>query len=239
MEACKMERPFVVCHMLASLDGKIDGEFLPETGPSLAAYNRLRSFYRCQATLYGTTTMAGGYSAGLAPDLPAASGRYAWEDYIAPHTEESYIVSIDAKGELGLTGSTITRPGRPASHVIEVLTNQVHPAYLDYLHQFGISYLFAGEENINCALLLKKLKERFGIARLMLAGGGTVNWSFLEAGLIDELSLVVAPVADGNPQAVSIFHQAPFLPAGAPAAFHLKAAEPIDCDGLWLRYVPR
>ena len=56
-----MERPFVVCHMLTSLDGKIDGTFfgVPETVPAIKAYGELRSFYGCQATLYGTTTMLG------------------------------------------------------------------------------------------------------------------------------------------------------------------------------------
>ena len=61
-----MERPFVVCHMLASLDGKIDGAFFgaPQTAPALQVYGELRGFYSCQATLYGTTTMLGGYADG-------------------------------------------------------------------------------------------------------------------------------------------------------------------------------
>lgn len=64
-----MDRPFVVCHMLTSLDGKIDGAFFgaPQAAPALKAYNWLRGFYGCPATLYGTTTMLGGYAAGMAP----------------------------------------------------------------------------------------------------------------------------------------------------------------------------
>ena len=57
-----MSGMFVVCHMLASLDGKIDGAFsglqrrlLPPGLWGAAKY------YGCQATLYGTTTMLGGY----------------------------------------------------------------------------------------------------------------------------------------------------------------------------------
>lgn len=66
-----MERPFVVCHMLTSLDGKIDGTFfgVPETVPAIKAYGELRSFYGCQATLYGTTTMLGGYAEGKVGQL--------------------------------------------------------------------------------------------------------------------------------------------------------------------------
>ena len=52
--------------MLTSLDGKIDGAFFgaAETAPALHAYGELRGYYNCPATLYGTTTMLGGYADG-------------------------------------------------------------------------------------------------------------------------------------------------------------------------------
>ena len=71
---------------------------------------------------------------------------------------------------------------------------------------------------------------------LMIAGGGTVNWSFLQEGLIDELSLVIAPVADGSTTAVSIFEQGDFLSPHGPVAFGLKEARPLKDNVLWLRY---
>lgn len=79
-----MERPFAVCHMLASLDGKIDGAFfgVPETAPALKVYGELRGFYGCQATVYGTTTMLGGYADGAAPELDPAEPAPAGEDWI-------------------------------------------------------------------------------------------------------------------------------------------------------------
>ena len=70
-----MGRPYVVCHMLTSLDGKIDGDFfsLPDCLPALRAYGRLRDTFQCQATLYGTTTMLGGYAKGRVGPLPEAA----------------------------------------------------------------------------------------------------------------------------------------------------------------------
>ena len=67
---------FVVCHMLSSLDGRIDGAFFsaPETAPAVAAYGNLRGYYHCQATLYGTTTMLGGLCRRPSP-RPARDGR--------------------------------------------------------------------------------------------------------------------------------------------------------------------
>lgn len=234
-----MERPFVVCHMLTSLDGKIDGPFFdaPETVPAVKAYGELRSFYGCQATLYGTTTMLCGYAEGKTGQIPTATAAPPQVDWVNPvgRAMGNFIVAVDPQGQLAYSGLSIEKKGRPAAHVIEALTEQASPEYLSYLQKQGISYLFAGREQLNCSLLLEKLRRLFGIDKLMLAGGGIVNGSFLAEGLVDELSLVIAPVADGS-NSVSSFAQADFLPPLTPAAFHLKKAETVAPDVLWLRY---
>lgn len=88
------------------------------------------------------------------------------------------------------------------------------------------------------SLAMEKLWEKFGIERLMLAGGGRINQSLLEEGLIDELSLVIAPVSENSSHAVSLFE--PFDSDGAayPVSYRLIEAKPTDGDGLWLRYTP-
>ena len=235
-----MERPFVVCHMLVSLDGKIDGDFfgMPETVPALKTYGELRSFYRCQATLYGTTTMLGGYADGIRPIVSSEKTPLPKEDWINEEGRAlgNFIVSMDPKGELAFSSHRLEKKGRSVSHIIEALTQQASPEYLDDLRRRGVSYLFAGKERLDCALLLEKLRVLFGIDRLMVAGGGITNWSFLQENLLDELSLVIAPVADGGTESVSIFERADFLPSRPPAAFSLKGAEILDGDTLWLRY---
>lgn len=234
-----MERPFVVCHMLTSLDGKIDGAFfgVPETVPAIKAYGELRSFYGCQATLYGTTTMLGGYAEGKVGQLPTVMPALPQADWVNPAGKAmgNFIVAVDPKGELAYSLPTIEKKGRPAAYVIEALTEQVAPEYLSYLQNQGVSYLFAGKKRLNCTLLLEKLRRLFGIDKLMLAGGGIVNGSFLAENLVDELSLVIAPVADGG-NGVSSFAQADFLPSWPPAVFQLKKAETVAPDVLWLRY---
>ena len=240
MEKNNMERPFVVCHMLASLDGKIDGAFFgaPEAAPALKAYGELRNFYGCQATLYGTTTMLGGYADGRVGALSAGNVLPPKKDWVNPTVKAlgNFIVSVDPVGELAFSFSAIGKKGRPAAHVIEALTEQASPAYLAYLQKQGVSYVFAGKDRLDCPLLLQKLRNLFDIEKLMVAGGGTVNWSFLAAGLIDELSLVIAPVADGGTESVSIFEQSEFLPHSGPVAFHLTEAKAMNEDVLWLRY---
>ena len=234
-----MERPFVVCHMLTSLDGKIDGTFfgVPETIPAIKAYGELRSFYRCQATLYGTTTMLGGYAEGKVGQLPTVMSTPPRADWVNPTGKAmgNFIVAVDPQGQLAYSGLSIEKKGRPAAHVIEALTEQVAPEDLSYLQNQGVSYLFAGEERLNCTLLLEKLHRLFGINKLMLAGGGIVNGSFLAENLVDELSIVIAPVADGG-NGVSSFTQVDFLPSWPPTAFHLKEVQTVVPNVLWVRY---
>lgn len=236
-----MKKPFVVCHMFTSMDGKIDGAFM--TDPAAVAarteYGNLRGFYQCQATVYGTVTMAGGFADGWAGQIPSSGASYPREDWVAPSDVQNYIVSVDPLGKLGWSSAYIEKKGRLRAHVIEVLTEQVSEDYIAYLRGFGISYLFVGEKQLDCALLLHKLQSLFGIEKVMLAGGGYMNGSFLQEDLIDEVSLVIAPVVDGNTTSVTSFERSDFLPDRKPAAFRLLEAKPLEDGGLWLRYAQK
>ncbi len=55
------------------------------------------------------------------------------------------------------------------------------------LRKLEISYIIAGEDELDKELALIKLKEKFGIDTLMLGGGGVINWAFIKDGLCDEL----------------------------------------------------
>lgn len=62
----------------------------------------------------------------------------------------------------------------------------------------------AGVEKVNLAELMSILKKK-GVERLMVEGGATLNWSLIEAGLVDEISVYVGPMiigGDGAPTLV-------------------------------------
>ena len=126
----------------------------------------------------------------------------------------NYIVAVDPEGVLGFSDHLLAKKGRPAAHVIKVLTEKAFCEYRAYLKDRGISYLSGGREQVDFSRLLEKLAAQFGIERLMVAGGGILNWSLLQEGFVDELSLVIAPVADGNTDSVSIFEQSEFMSSG-------------------------
>ena len=90
--------------------------------------------------------------------------------------------------------------------IVAVLTEQVSDAHLAGLRQDGVSYIFAGERELDLGLALEILNRELGIERLLLEGGGGSNGSFLRAGLIDEISLAICPAVDGAKGAPSIFN---------------------------------
>ncbi|WP_222850486.1 dihydrofolate reductase family protein [Paenibacillus tengchongensis] len=129
------------------------------------------------------------------------------------------------------------RTDRLGHHIIEVLSEQVSDAYLAYLRKLGISYIFGGKEQLNFTVVVEKLKALFFIDELLLEGGGVINGSFLNEGLIDELSLLVVPLADGSPNPLTLFEPVAGLQQARPVHFRLKSVEQLDDGGLWIRYL--
>jgi 2,5-diamino-6-(ribosylamino)-4(3H)-pyrimidinone 5'-phosphate reductase len=60
-----------------------------------------------------------------------------------------------------------------------------------------------GKKRVDLACLLDYLGE-IGVRSLLLEGGGTLNWSMLEAGFVDEVRVAVAPWIVGGKDAVSL-----------------------------------
>ena len=83
-------RPYIICHMLSSIDGRIKGEFfsLPETGIAAQVTSRIRETYHCDGALNGTVTAAEIYARGYVKDLPDTAEEWPREDWIAPHDEK-------------------------------------------------------------------------------------------------------------------------------------------------------
>ena len=151
------------------------------------------------------------------------------EDYIAPGDHESFAVAIDPSGRLAWDKNDID-----GDHVVAVLSERVSDEYLAFLRDRGVSYVIAGERDIDLAVALEKIGARFGIRTLMLEGGGRINGGMLAAGLIDELSLLVSPVADGRIGIPALFDVE--ADQVMPRRLILEAVERRADNFLWLRY---
>lgn len=197
-------KPYVICHMLMSIDGKVTGKFLSEESiaTSIERYYEINRKLTKDALALGRVTMEESFTKGLKPDLSKYSNEVIIkEDYIYDPNYNYYVVAFDRKGKLGYTSNIILDEdeGYNKMMVIEVLTENVSSSYLRYLRELNISYIFAGKEDLNMSLALEKLNRYFNINNLLLEGGSIINGAFLKEELIDELSLVIVPlIASSN-----------------------------------------
>lgn len=193
-----MNRPYIICHMVTSLDGKVTGKFLysHECHDATETYYQLNRDFKADAYACGRVTMEGSFTGGWYPDLSAYAPLYDISDHLVEELSGFYAVAFDPHGRLGWRGTLIIDedPGYDKAQIVEVLTRQVDPRYLRYLQVAGIPYIFAGEDEIDIEEALQKLKKYFGINKLLLEGGSILDGAFQRAGVIDELSLVVAPI---------------------------------------------
>lgn len=233
-----MNRPYIICHILSALDGKITGKFMTTEGVRAVSeeYARIRAAFHAEAWLYGTVTTKE-FTGYRKPELEPVTESIPEGDFVAEKNAGLYYISVDTKGEIGWESGTFRKAGRPDAHVIEILTEETHAEYKAYLRRNGVSYVLAGKEKLDCGIAAEKLYRLFGIETMLVCGGGTINWTFLQQGVIDELSLLIAPAADGSPTAVTVFEESDFMPPSIPSEFQLKAVEQIKGDGVRLTYL--
>jgi riboflavin biosynthesis pyrimidine reductase len=227
--------------MAASLDGRI---VVSGWSPAVASavrreYEEVHASYEPDGWICGRVTMEP-FAAGLRPETEVArehAGGAAREDFRAPGDFASFAFAIDPSGRLAWKTNDID-----GDHVVAILSTRVSDEYLAFLRGRGVSYLLAGDrdasagsgQGVDLSIAMEKIGSRFGVKTLMLEGGGRINGGMLVAGLIDEVSVLVAPAVDGR--------------VGAPALFDLGGDGAVRCrlalehveqradDVLWLRY---
>ena len=200
-----VNRPYVICHMLTSIDGKVTGDFLFSKSCAIATeeYYAINREYHADAYACGRVTMEESFTKGLAPDLSKCvidDGEHCVDDFVSDDAAGFFAVAFDPHARLGWTGSRIVDEdvGYGNAHIIEVLCENIDFRYTEYLKKLNISYIFAGKECIDVPLALEKLYGLFGIKTLLLEGGSIINGAFAAAGVIDEISLVSVPTVAGE-----------------------------------------
>lgn len=192
------KRPYVICHMLPSIDGRIVTRGW-DVKNGTREYERTATTFNADAWIIGRISMEPYAGKARVPSRKNGA-RIPREDFVAEHDAATYAIAIDPSGKLRWNASDID-----GEHVITVLTECVSDDYLAFLQSKGVSYIFGGKTRIDLAKVLHTLRARFGIRKLLLEGGGAINGSFLAANMIDELSILVAPIADGSVGTPTLF----------------------------------
>jgi riboflavin biosynthesis pyrimidine reductase len=215
--------------MMCSVDGRI----LTETwgnpkGRSL--YEPIGNRYKVKTWMSGRVTMERDFAGKRPLKLKPVHRIIPRLEHIADTKARNFAIAIDREGKLNWHRGEIE-----GDHIISVLSEQVSTEYLLHLQEKGISYIFGGKTELDLKKVLEKLNKLFGIKKLMLEGGGSLNGSFLRAGLIDELSVLYLPLADGTAGAPSLFDLAEGDKKKA-SKLKLLSVKKLQNDVLWMRY---
>ena len=97
------------------------------------------------------------------------------------------------------------------------------------LKERGVKFFFSGDKRVDLKALMNYLHEE-GIEKLMLEGGATLNFSMIKAGLIDEISICVAPMVVGGANAKTFFDGDGFNTMDESVKLELIDYYPLDKD---------
>lgn len=222
-----MNKPYIVCHMMTSVDGRIDcamTEHLPG----------VQEYYDTLDALDAPTRISGRVTAELEMALPgkfeAKTAEALGKEAFSKATDaEGYEIVVDTHGTL-LWGES-AEDERP---LLILTSEQVSKEYLAYLNGKHISWIACGKEHVDLKRACEILAAEFGVKRAAAVGGGHINAGFLAAGLLDEVSILIGAGIDGRGGMQSVFDGLPMERGVTP--LKLTSVQQYGSGAVWLRY---
>ena len=222
-----MKKPYIICHMMTSVDGRIDCAMTSQL-PGVDDY------YETLNALNVPTTVSGRVTAELEMAEPGAfkaadAVSFGKEGFSKKAAAPGYEIVVDTHGKLLWPDAA----GMEKPYLI-ITCEQVSKEYLHYLDEKNISWIACGKESVDLARAAEILYEEFGVKRMGIVGGAAINTAFLNEGLLDEISILVGAGIDGRREMPSVFD-------GREMSFpltHLKLSEvkKFDSGAVWIRY---
>ncbi len=210
----------IICHMISSVDGKlVSAQWSRPTHPVNISevYESVASSFNAQGWIVGRTTMAE-YDPSVQEGLQAQTDCVKnKKTFKGKQDDRPLAIVFDPKGKLHFSCDHLST----GEHIVSVLSDDISDLYLQELRNIGVSYVFQGEKQKQLTQALESIEKLFNVKTLLLEGGGIINGSFLEAGLIDELSVLIYPGLDGLHDSASIIGYQGQNPAPAKNA-HLQ-----------------
>lgn len=193
-----MKKPYIVCHMKMSIDGRIDCAMTEKI-------QGVTEYYETLEALEAPSTLSGRNTA----ELEMAEEGFFKPVSDLPYGKIGFSKNMDAKCYEIITdthGKLLWADDRHDEKPMLIITSeQVSQKYLDYLDHKKISWIACGEESIDLTKAMEIQYNEFGVKRLAIVGGVTINGAFLVAGLLDEVSLLVGPAIDGRAGMTAVF----------------------------------
>ena len=220
-----MNKPYIICHMMTSVDGRIDcamTEHLPGVQEYYETLDALDAPSRVSGRVTAQIEMASG---AFRSETAAPLGKQAFSKKA---DADGYEIVMDTHGTLLWDNADEVRP------LVIVTSEQVSREYLAYLDENHISWIACGKNKIDLNRVCEILADEFGVERMAVVGGGHINAGFLAAGLLDEVSIVMGAGIDGRGGMAAVFDG---LPMDKPVTqLHLDSVQQYGSGAVWIRY---
>ena len=180
-------RPYVILSAAITLDGKLG---VKNKRTKLSSKNdkirvhKLRS--NVDAVIIGKNTVH--------LDNPSLTVRYV-------KGQNPVRIILDSFGTIK-SNSKIIQTCNSVPTIIAV-SESISEKNLQRLRKFPLNVIICGKNSVNIPQLLRTLLNN-GIKRILLEGGGTLNWSFIKKNLIDEAIVTLTPYILGGKDSVSL-----------------------------------
>ena len=188
------DRPFTTLFLLTSVDGKIstgasDALDVDKDFPSIEGVGEgLHQYYEIEET-----TGLWSLNTGRVMQKIGVNGR---KD--EPEKMPVSFVIIDNRPHLNEDG--VAYLCKWVKQLIIVTTNRSHPAFSARNKNLSVLY----QQTLDLPGLLRALREEYGVERLTVQSGGTLNGALLHQKLLDSVDIVVAPVLIGGKDTSSL-----------------------------------
>ena len=110
-------------------------------------------------------------------------------------------IIIDSTGKIPLD-SRILRSASKIRTIVAV-TELAHTDTISKIKKMGAMVIVSGRQRVNLKKVLSIVKK-MGIKRILVEGGGEINWSLFSLGLVNELIVTIAPKIVGGRQATTL-----------------------------------
>lgn len=223
-----MDRPYVFLNVAMTTDGKIDT--FERRGATISSQRDKERVDRLRASV--DAVMVGGHTLLTEnPKLTVKSAELRAEREARGLSPNPVKVGVASIADLKPASEFLTEG--PARIVI-FTTQATSKEQLEFLRARGVKVFVHGTGRVDLPRALHALKE-IGINRLMVEGGGTLNFELLRLGLVDELTAYVAPLVFGGGTAPTLADGSG-LARSAAIPLKLTDAETWEDGGLLLKY---
>jgi riboflavin biosynthesis pyrimidine reductase len=227
-------RPTIICHMGTSLDGGLHPSRFTRPAAGVpndvlrGHYEALHDRFKAEGWIVGRKTMG-----EMAKGTVAVNAPLPREPHIGQRNGRNLAIAIDPSGRVHYGKDNVG-----GDHVVAVLGEEVSDAYLVELREDGASYIFAGPRGEDLPGAMAQLADLFGVKKLLLEGGGTINGAFFKHRLIDEFSTLIFPAVDGlaGRETIVDYHGANGERPGAGQSLRLIGCETLEGGMVWLRH---